>query len=297
MPITLEQAKTLDAVARTGSISKAAAELHKVHTAVLYNLKTLEDETGLILLDRSGYRTQLTPVGIRYWQELKRLLLLEEDIHKLASHLKTGAEPELKIVYDGLLPSEAVLIAIQKVKQKFPDTRIEAYSEYLAQTEKMFFEMKADILLSVVPSKNENLTQKNLKSLPAFLVAHQKHPLILKQAKNKLSVQDLREHTFLTVRGSDIRLDLSTLSLESSSTIHLSDFHAKKLALRKMMGYGWMPEYMIQQEIKNQTFCLVEWEGHNVHKFQPRLCYLSSSHNQAPLGPAAKLFIATLMQF
>ncbi len=54
--VTLEQARVLDALARTGSLQAAAKALAKGHPAVLYSLKTLEDAVGLRLLDRSGYR-------------------------------------------------------------------------------------------------------------------------------------------------------------------------------------------------------------------------------------------------
>jgi DNA-binding transcriptional LysR family regulator len=47
MHVTLDQARALDAFARTGTFQAAAKELHKVHTAVLYALKQLESQTGL----------------------------------------------------------------------------------------------------------------------------------------------------------------------------------------------------------------------------------------------------------
>ena len=40
MEITLEQAKVFDAVARAKTVQKAALELHRGHSAVLYSWKT-----------------------------------------------------------------------------------------------------------------------------------------------------------------------------------------------------------------------------------------------------------------
>ena len=53
MVVTLDQARALDALALHGTFAKAAAALHKQHTAVLYALRTLEAQTGLALLDRA----------------------------------------------------------------------------------------------------------------------------------------------------------------------------------------------------------------------------------------------------
>ncbi|MBL8916562.1 MAG: LysR family transcriptional regulator, partial [Archangium sp.] len=41
LDVTLEQARTLDAFAREGTLQAAAKRLHKTHPAVLYALKQL----------------------------------------------------------------------------------------------------------------------------------------------------------------------------------------------------------------------------------------------------------------
>ena len=63
MEITIDQAKALDAVARRGTLQKAAQELRKGHSAVMYLLKGLESQLNLQLFDRKGYRNQLSPEG------------------------------------------------------------------------------------------------------------------------------------------------------------------------------------------------------------------------------------------
>ncbi len=74
MEFTLEQARALDAVARLGGFARAAAELKKGHTGVIYLIKTLEDRLNLKLLDRTGYRTRLTPTGNLVLAECRKLL-------------------------------------------------------------------------------------------------------------------------------------------------------------------------------------------------------------------------------
>jgi DNA-binding transcriptional LysR family regulator len=71
--ITLDQAEALDAVARLGTYQKAAEELHKGHSAIMYLLRNLEEQVGLKLLDRSGYRSKMTVEGqivLQYCREL-----------------------------------------------------------------------------------------------------------------------------------------------------------------------------------------------------------------------------------
>ena len=89
MSITLDQARTLDALAREGTLQLAAKRLRKGHPAVLYALKQLEQQTGLAILDR--YR-EVLPSGAhvaesRDWQrrlkgEMPSLLDRTKDVDK-----------------------------------------------------------------------------------------------------------------------------------------------------------------------------------------------------------------------
>ena len=103
--ITLEQARTLDAVAHHGSFAKAARALHKVHSAVLYSVKQLEDAVGLPLFDRSGYRSALTPLGRRVLEHCQRLLAAEAELDATCRAARAGHEPDLRIVFDGHAPA------------------------------------------------------------------------------------------------------------------------------------------------------------------------------------------------
>jgi DNA-binding transcriptional LysR family regulator len=44
--VTLDQARVLDALARHGTLQRAATALGKGHSSVIYALKTLEDAIG-----------------------------------------------------------------------------------------------------------------------------------------------------------------------------------------------------------------------------------------------------------
>lgn len=63
-----------EAVARLGSATQAAAELSLTQSAVSRQLKTLEDQLGVALLDRQGRRLVLTPKGQSYVEEIRAIL-------------------------------------------------------------------------------------------------------------------------------------------------------------------------------------------------------------------------------
>ena len=61
--LDLMRLRVLDAVARTGSVTAAAKELHYSQPSVSHHLGRLEQETGAQLLQRIGRGIRLTPTG------------------------------------------------------------------------------------------------------------------------------------------------------------------------------------------------------------------------------------------
>jgi len=280
---TLEQIRTLDAVARWGSVAKAAQELHKVHSAIVYSMKSLEELTGVVLFDRTGYRTKLTQDGERIWQESSKVLLAEENLRKMLSSLKTGWEPRLKIVYDGIIPFDFLLPGFRKLQNLRIPTKISYFSEYLSQVESRFRSESADLMLTVLPPEDLALEVQRLMNLKLLLVAEKRHPVATSSLK--LRKQDLQEYTIVNVRGGDFRLQLATRDFDTASQFHVPDFLGKKSVLLEGLGYGWMPEYLIKKELASKKLQKIRWEGTSESTITIYLVTRGDSH----LGRAGKM--------
>lgn len=71
--------KVVDAVARHGSMNKAAVELNTVQSNVSSRIRSLEDELGVSLFQRSAKGVQVTPAGRRILPYAARLSKLLSD--------------------------------------------------------------------------------------------------------------------------------------------------------------------------------------------------------------------------
>lgn len=288
MVITLEQARALDAIARHGTFARAADSLRKKHTAVLYSLRTLETQTGLALLDRTGYRTKLTPAGEQVLARCRQMLAAERDLEALCHEIRAGWEPRLGVVFDGIVPADAILAAVGEIARSKAPTRIHVTAEFLGGVESTFVRDEADLMISVLPPQSIALKAEALAPIRAYLVAHRDHPLVARAAS--VTDEDLRAHVLLMVRGSDPRLRLSTAAVDVPSTIHLNDFQSKKTAAVSGIGYGWLPEHLITKELRRGTLVRVRWKGGDSHVFRPHVYY---RRDRAP-GRAAAQVIAAL---
>jgi DNA-binding transcriptional LysR family regulator len=279
MHVTLDQARALDAFARTGTFQAAAKELHKVHTAVLYALKQLEVQTGLSLFDRSGYRTRLTASGEQVLAQARRLLDAERELVATCAELKSGWEPVLKVVVDAIFPLAPVLEVVRRLKQRKAPTRVQISVDSLSAVEQRFEAERANVMVTVLPPSTSGVEVRPLPRLKARLVAFKGHAL----AKRKtVTTADLSGQVLLTVRGSDPRLQLTTRALDQQSTVHLPDFHSKKAAILAGLGFGWLPEWLIEDELARGALVALPLREGASHAFTPFLATRGS------LGPAAR---------
>jgi DNA-binding transcriptional LysR family regulator len=279
MHVTLDQARALDAFARTGTYQGAAKELHKVHTAVLYSLKQLETQTGLTLFDRSGYRTRLTAAGTQVLEKARALLEAERALMATCEELQSGWEPVLRVVVDAIFPVAPVLEVVRRLKAKRAPTRVFISVDSLSAVEERFAAEQATAMVTVLPPTLPGLTTRTLPRLKARLVAHKSHPLA---KRPKVSTEDLAGEVLLTVRGSDVRLQLATRALDQQSTVHLPDFHSKKAAILAGLGFGWLPEWLIADEVLRGTLVALPLREGASHAFTPTLALRGEP------GPATK---------
>jgi DNA-binding transcriptional LysR family regulator len=289
MHVTLEHARALDALARAGTLQAAAAELRKSHTSVLHALGALEAQTELTLLDRRGYRLRLTGAGQRVLEHCRRLLAAERALTLACQEMRTGWEPSLRIVFDGVVSSAPILEAVGALVKAGAATRIAVSGEFLGGVEAAFERDEADLMITVLPPRREGLSGRALPPIRACLVAHRSHPLA--RARGTLGKPELEAHVLLTVRGSDPRLALPTEGLTPRGAIALADFEAKKRALVAGIGFGWIPEHVAERELARKELRVLRFEGGSEHTFHPRLY-----HRQGvELGRAARAVVDALV--
>jgi DNA-binding transcriptional LysR family regulator len=285
--VSLDQARAFEALAREGTFQGAARLLRKGHSAVMYAVGALETGTGLTLLDRSGYRTKLTAEGERVLEACRALLEAERNLARVVHEAKTGWEPRFRIVVDGAFPAEPLLRVVGALGRSGAPTRIDVVSDFLAGVEEVFQRTDADAMVTLLPPTTGSVITTRLPPIRAWLVAHARHPLA---RLTRATAADLEAHLLFTVRGSDLRLELSTAGLAPRSVAHLNDFWAKRAALLEGLGYGWMPEHLIARELAKRTLVKIPFAAGASHDFRPRLV----RRRRTALGKAGAAMVEAL---
>lgn len=270
MNISLDQARAFDAVQRLGTIQNAAQELHKGHSAVVYLLRTLEEQTGIQLFDRSGHKNRITLQGEIIHRYCRQLLTTTTELEMMCKSLKGGWEPSLKIIYDGVIDFNQIGKALFMLNEMKAPTEVKVLAAHLHEVEAKFDDEKADMMLTILPIQKAGIAELRLKPIRLLLVAHRGHEL---GKKNKVprTRLDLNRHTYIKVRDTAGQLGLSTEFMNFDSCFFVNDFYTKKMAIMNRLGFGWLPEYLIAQELQDKTLTLIKSELSSEHKVEPCL--------------------------
>ena len=84
------QLKYFEAVARTLNFSRAAEELHIAQPPLSRQIQNLEDELGVILIDRSSRPLKLTEAGVFFYNQSTQLLAKIKEVKKTTQRIGTG---------------------------------------------------------------------------------------------------------------------------------------------------------------------------------------------------------------
>ena len=83
----MQALRAFEAVARTGSLTKAAEGLHLTHGAISHQLKGLEEDLGVRLTERAGRGIRLTDEGARFATRVRVALSeLTEAVREVTEH-------------------------------------------------------------------------------------------------------------------------------------------------------------------------------------------------------------------
>ena len=248
MRISLDAIETLEAIQDTGSFAGAARRLHKVQSAVSYSIRQLESALGVTLFDRAGHRAQLTEVGRAVLEEGRLLLSRARRLETLASRFQDRWEPRLEVVLDGILPIQPILQVLKRVADEAVPTRLQVKVEFLGGVQDRFEKDRADVMLVKDYTPSPALIPHRLPEVEAVLVTSREHPLA--RAEAPLELADLHRHVEITVHDSSESRRLVNPHLFGGERVfYLSDFLTKKTALLLGLGFGWMPVYLVEEEL------------------------------------------------
>lgn len=260
--MTLDQLLMLTTVIDLGNVQAASQKLNKTQPAISKGLKQLEIQLQINILDRSEYRLKLTPEGKQIYSHAKRILAEADILQQVTTHLSQGNESEVSIAIDGAFDSAQLTPIFAKIQQKFPHTSLIIRQEYLTGAFNRLINDEVDIAISLKESaliKRQPLDYLYLNVQSLITVAN---PNILRRHANLTSVKQLKSEYLIMLQDSgSLTKGFEFGVLDGQRKYYVNDFATKKQLIVNDLGWGKLPEYMMQTELDNGNLVIITPEG------------------------------------
>jgi DNA-binding transcriptional LysR family regulator len=191
------------ALARAGSFTRAASELHMSQPTLTVQIQQLETGLGVKLFDRNKRHVALTQAGRDLLVPLERILI---DVEAIATNTEELLEHRRGLVTVAALPSVAAGLlprAIKKLTEEYPGITIRVYDGVASTVAAMVKSGQVDCGISSQTYGDRELTSQVLMMDRLCAVVAANHPLARKRS---MTLHELAKHPLiLMVKDSSSR--------------------------------------------------------------------------------------------
>jgi len=269
LPFTLQQLRILKAVATEKNFTKAAELLYLSQPSLSKQIKTLEKNLDVLLINRENNKISLTESGKVFLQYSERILALCEESCRALIDLKNGERGNLTIGASQTIGTYLMPRVLALFAQNYPqiDLKVQVNSTRVIARNIL----NREIDLAVVGGKIPNELKKNL-SVEHFvedefsLIISKSHPFA---EKKKITKKDLYHLNFITLNSNstihkfidNILIQNNIQTKQFKVVMELNSIEAIKTAVSLGLGAAFVSSSAIQKEIELKTVEIITIEN------------------------------------
>ena len=234
-------------IVEEGNITKAAQKLHISQPPLSNQLKALEEELGVKLVERGSRKVTLTDVGNLLYKRGKDMVDVFESTLNEIEDFKSGIEGVLKIgavsTCNQFIPNKL----ISPYAKQYPKVKFELYEGNTYEVVDMIERGIVDIGVVRTPFNSQNLCCINLKTEPMVAVVKKNDDKFNFNEKDKIKLKDLDKKSIIIYRRYE-KLIMETLhSNKVKASIYcLNDDSRTTVAwAEEGLGIGIVPKSII----------------------------------------------------
>lgn len=281
----------LDTVARLGSFTAAAEQLHKVPSAISYGVRQIEQELDVLLFKRLPRKVELTPAGEVFIEEARSLLRQMEEVSAQTKRAAQGWKKTLRLTLDNVVKLDKMKPMIEEFYETFDFAELQINMEVFNGSWEAIAQGRADIVIgatSAIPVGGD-FEVKEMGPLDWAFVMSPSHPCVREQNLDEAFVSQFPA----------ICLDDTSSVLPKRHTGHyanqrrllLPNWYSAIECLKNGVGVGYMPRHIaapiieqgllvekILPEPSPLSHCCLVWRKDDNHKLiEWMVNYLGSS--------------------
>lgn len=285
--MNLRDLKYLVAVADQRHFGRAAQACFVSQPTLSTQLKKLEEELGVTLIERTNRQVLLTAVGERVVAQAQRVL---REANQLATIAEEYADPFGGDFRLGIIPTVAPYLLpkiLGPIRKSLPTLKIQLTEGQTAVISRLLREGDLDAIILALPLDEEKVVERQLYSEPFYMAVSRNHPLA---GKKKVTVADLDHEQVLLLEDGHCLRDQALDVCASNNAVENTNFRATSLeTLRQMVvadvGITLMPELAVPAKAA-AGIRYIPFRGEIPHR-DIGLCWRKSSPREALLDKLA----------
>lgn len=290
--MNLRDLKYLVALADHKHFGHAAAACFVSQPTLSTQIKKLEDELGVSLVERAPRKVMLTPAGRDAAERARRIVAEVEQMKEAA---RRSQDPEAGTVRLGIFPTLGPYLlphVVPAIRARFPSLELLLVEEKSDVLLSRLREGKLDAGLLALPVHDEQLHTEFLFEEPFVLAVPESHPLAQRES---LSLRELSEQKLLLLEDGHCLREQALDVCRISGANERSEFRATSLeTLRQMVaadvGITLLPILAVKPPVaRSDNIHLLGFSDSHPSR-QIAMVWRKSSAMSDFLGELAKIF-------
>jgi LysR family hydrogen peroxide-inducible transcriptional activator len=262
--MNLRDLKYLVALADHRHFGRAAAACFVSQPTLSTQIRKLEDELGLPLVERAPRKVMLTPAGV---EAAARARTIVAEVEQMKEAARRSRDPEAGTVRLGIFPTLGPYLlphVIPNIRERFPQLELLLVEEKSDELLARLREGKLDAALLALPLEDDQLHAEFLFEEPFLLAVSGQHPLA---RRHHLDVQELSAQKLLLLEDGHCLRDQALAVCRLFGANEKSEFRATSLeTLRQMVaadvGITLLPTLSVKPPVpRSENIRLLDFQG------------------------------------
>jgi DNA-binding transcriptional LysR family regulator len=269
LPFTLQQLRILKAVATEKNFTKAAEVLYLSQPSLSKQIKRLEKNLDIVLINRESNKISLTENGKVFLQYSERILALCEESCRALIDLKNGDRGNLTVGASQTIGTYLMPRLLALFAQNYPqiDLKVQVNSTRLIANNLLNREIDIAVVGGDIPDElKKNLTIKDFVEDELSLIISKSHPFAKKQKINK---ENLYYLNFITLNSnSTIRKFIDNILIQNGIetkelkvVMQFNSIEGIKTAVSLGLGAAFVSSSAIEKEVELKTIEILKIEN------------------------------------
>jgi LysR family hydrogen peroxide-inducible transcriptional activator len=262
--MNLRDLKYLVALAEHRHFGRAAASCFVSQPTLSTQIRKLEDELGLPLVERAPRKVMLTPAGV---EAAARARTIVAEVEQMKEAARRSRDPEAGTVRLGIFPTLGPYLlphVIPNIRGRFPNLELLLVEEKSDELLARLREGRLDAALLALPLDDDQLHAEFLFEEPFLLAVSGQHPLA---RRHHLDVQELSSQKLLLLEDGHCLRDQALAVCRLFGANEKSEFRATSLeTLRQMVaadvGITLLPTLSVKPPVpRSENIRLLDFQG------------------------------------